>query len=134
MVVAVIISLLQEIDFGSSSTAEQPQAPVPEVPQNGTKVEGLVILSTDSFRKQFKDLLIEKQYNIEVKDYPFEGNEYWLDKFLAHGHMLVVFFLVSKYQAEQDQGKKTKLMMLGMLLVFGWMIATPYLKPQRLGL
>lgn len=54
--------------------------------------------------------------------------------FLTHGHMLVVFFLVSKYQSEQDQGRKTKIMMLGMLVVFGWMFATPYLKTQRLGL
>lgn len=79
-------------------------------------------------------MLIEKQYNIEIKDFPFEGNEYWLNMFFNHGHMLVVFFLVSRYQAEQDQGKKTKLMLLGMVLVFGWMMATPYLKPQRLGL
>lgn len=134
IVVAVCISLIQEIDFSSSSTPEQPQQPVPEVPENGTKVEGLVILSTEHFRKEFKDLMIEKQYNLEVKDYPFEGNEYWLNMFLTHGHMLVVFFLVSKYQAEQDQGKKTKLMILGMVLVFGWMMATPHLKTKRLGL
>jgi uncharacterized membrane protein len=93
-----------------------------------------VILSTDGFRKPFKDLLIEKQFNLEVKEFTFEGNEYWVNLFLSHGHMIVVFFLVSRYQAEQDQGRKTKLMILGMVLVFGWMIATPYLKTQRLGL
>lgn len=69
-----------------------------------------------------------------MKEFPFEGNEYWLNMFLTHGHVLVVFFLVNKYQAEQDQGRKTKIMIFGMLLVFGWMFATPYLKTQRLGL
>ena len=48
--------------------------------------------------------------------------------------MLVVFFLVSKYQAEQDQSSKTKIMILGMVLVFGWMFASPHLKTKRLGL
>ncbi len=48
--------------------------------------------------------------------------------------MVVVFLLVSKYQGEQDQGKKTKLMLIGMGLVFVWMMATPHLKTQRLGL
>jgi hypothetical protein len=94
----------------------------------------LVILSTDKFRKQFKDLLIEKEYNIEIKEFTFEGEEYWINLFLTHGHIVVVFFLVSKYQSEQDQGRKTKLMMLGMVLVFGWMMGSPYLKTQRLGL
>lgn len=137
IVAAVVISLLQELDFGSSSTSEnpnQPATPVAEVPANGTKVEGLLILSTDNFRKPFKELLIEKNYNLEIKEFPFEGNEKYLNMFLTHGHMLVVFFLVSKYQSEQDQGRKTKIMMLGMLVVFGWMFATPYLKTQRLGL
>jgi hypothetical protein len=133
-VVAVVISMVQELNWATSSTVEQPAAPVAEIPQNGTKVEGLVILSTDSFRKQFKDLLIEKEYNLDVKEFPFEGNEYWLNMFLTHGHMIVVFFLVSRYQAEQEQGRKTKIMMLGMLLVFGWMFLTPHLKTQRLGL
>jgi len=72
--------------------------------------------------------------NIELKDYPFEGNEYWLNMFLSHGHTLVVFFLISKYQAETDQSKKTKIMMGGMLLVLCWLFGTPYLKTQRLAL
>ena len=54
--------------------------------------------------------------------------------FLTHGHILVVFFLVSKYQSEEDQSKKTKWMILGMILVFGWMFLSPSLKTQRLGL
>ena len=54
--------------------------------------------------------------------------------FLTHGHVLVVFFLVNKYQAEQEQGRKTKIMIFGMLLVFGWMFASPSLRTQRLGL
>lgn len=57
-----------------------------------------------------------------------------MNAFLTHGHMLVVFFLVSKYQSEQDQGRKTKIMIGGMLLVFIWMMGTPYLRTQRLGL
>ncbi len=69
-----------------------------------------------------------------MKEFPFEGNEYWINMFLTHGHMLVVFFLVSKYQAENDQSRKTKLMAFGMILVFGWMFFSPYLKTQRLGL
>ena len=101
---------------------------------NGTKVDGLVILSTDKFKKEFKELLIEKDYNLEIKDYPFEDTEYWINLFLTHGHMLVVFLLVSKFQGEQDQSKKTKLMILGMVLVFGWMFLSPQLKTQRLGL
>jgi hypothetical protein len=48
--------------------------------------------------------------------------------------MIVVFFLVSKYQAEQDQGRKTKLMIFGMILVFGWMFASPHLRSKKLGL
>ena len=54
--------------------------------------------------------------------------------FLTHGHMVVVFFLVSRYQSETDQSKKTKWMILGMALVFGWMFLAPNLKPKRLGL
>jgi len=49
--------------------------------------------------------------------------------------MLVVFFLVSKYQNPQnDQGQKTKIMMIGMVLVIGWMFFAPHLKPQKLAL
>ena len=48
--------------------------------------------------------------------------------------MLVVFFLVSRYQAEQDQSRKMKIMGIGMLLVFGWMFFMPTLKTQRIGL
>jgi hypothetical protein len=51
--------------------------------------------------------------------------------FLTHGHIIVVFFLVSKYQAQTDEGKKTKMMMIGMVFVFAWMFGTPYLKEQR---
>ena len=68
--IAIGISLFQELDF-SSKVTDQSQEPVREINQNGTKVEGLVILSTDKFKKEFKDLLIEKDYNIEIKDYPF---------------------------------------------------------------
>jgi hypothetical protein len=45
-----------------------------------------------------------------------------------------VFFLVSKYQSEQDQGRKTKLMIIGMVLVVGWMFLTPHIRTQRLAL
>lgn len=62
------------------------------------------------------------------------GQEYWLNLFLTHGHILVVFFLVSRYQSEQEQSAKTKLMILGMVVVFGWMFLTPHLKTQRLAL
>lgn len=134
LIVAVVISAFQEFDFSSKETSTEPQAAAPEIPTNGTKVDGLAIITTDKFRKDFKDLLIAKEYSIEIKEFPFEGNEYWINMFLTHGHMLVVFFLVSKYQSEQDQGRKTKLMMLGMLLVFGWMMGSPYLRTQRLGL
>lgn len=133
--IAIGVSLFQELDFSSTTaTAEKPTEPVAEINQNGTKVDGLVILTTEHFRKDFKDLMIEKDYNIEIKEFPFEGNEYWINMFLTHGHMLVVFFLVSKYQSEQDQSKKTKLMILGMALVFGWMFFTPQLKTKRVGL
>jgi hypothetical protein len=134
--IAIGVSLFQELRLSSALTesTEEAAQPAPEVNTNGTKVEGLFILSTDSFRKDFKELLIEKDYNIEIKDYPFEGNEYYLNLFLQHGHMLVVFFLVSKYQAEQDPSKKSKIMILGMGLVFAWMFFIPSLKTQRLGL
>ena len=54
---AIGVSLFQELNF----LAEKPQteaddAPakkVPQVPENGTKVEGLVILSTDRFKSNF---------------------------------------------------------------------------------
>lgn len=133
--IAIGISLFQEISFVEKQEAAQEEvAPKPEVNVNGTQVEGLYILSTDKFKGQFKDLLIEKDYNIEIKDYPFEDTEYWINLFLTHGHMVVVFFLVSRHQAEQDQSKKMKIMMLGMALVFGWMFLSPQLKTQRLGL
>ena len=48
--------------------------------------------------------------------------------------MLVTFFLVSKYQSEQNQSRKMKIMIFGMIAVFGWMFLTPNLKTQRLGL
>ena len=54
--------------------------------------------------------------------------------FLKHGHLIVVFFLVSRYQSEQDQSRKTKLMGFGMVLVIAWMFLTPYIKTKRLGL
>jgi hypothetical protein len=57
-----------------------------------------------------------------------------MNMFLTHGHMLVVFFLVSKYQAEQDQSRKTKIMIVGMVLVFGWMFLSPNIKTKRIGL
>ena len=107
---------------------------MPQINENGTRIDGLVILSTEHFRKDFKDLQIEKDYNIEIKDYPFEGNEYWINMFLTHGHMVLVFLMISKYQGEQDQSKKTKLMILGMVLVFGWMFVSPQLKTRRVGL
>mgnify|MGYP000892021138 FL=1 len=93
-----------------------------------------MIITSDHFRKELKELLIEQDYNIEIKEFPFEGNEYWLNMFLTHGHMIVVFFLVSRYQSETDQSKKTKWMILGMALVFGWMFLSPQLKPKRIGL
>jgi hypothetical protein len=61
LVIAVLISLFQELNFSSSEasgTPNQPEQPVPEIPVNGTKVEGLIIYATDSFRRPFKDLLI----------------------------------------------------------------------------
>ena len=79
-------------------------------------------------------MLVEKDYNIEIKDYPFEDVEYWMDMFLTHGHMLITFFLVSRYQSEQDQSRKMKIMLLGMVGVFGWMFGSPHFKTQRLGL
>lgn len=133
--VAIGISLFQEISFvEKQESAQEEAAPKPEINVNGTQIEGLYILSTDKFKGQFKDLLIEKDFNIEIKEYPFEGSEYWINMFLTHGHMIVVFFLVSRHQAEQDQSKKTKIMMLGMVLVFGWMFLAPNLKTQRLGI
>ena len=54
--------------------------------------------------------------------------------FLTHGHMVLVFLMISKYQGEQDQSKKTKLMIIGMVLVFGWMFVSPQLKTRRVGL
>ncbi len=133
--IAIGVSLFQELNFTSNAESpEQPVEPVAEINQNGTKVDGLVILSTDHFRKEFKELLIQKDYNIEIKEFPFEGNEYWINLFLTHGHILVVFFMVSRYQSEQDQSKKTKLMIVGMVLVFGWMFFIPQFKTKRLGL
>lgn len=67
LVAAVVFSLFQELDFGSSAAptgTDAPAAAVPEIPANGTKVEGLIILSTDNFRRPFKELLIEKNYNL----------------------------------------------------------------------
>lgn len=134
LVVAVAVSIFQELNFGDSTKPAETQAVAADVPVNGTKVDGLVILSTEKFRKEFKDILTEKELSVEIKEYPFEGEEYWINAFLTHGHMLVVFFLVSKYQSEQDQGRKTKIMIVGMLLVFVWMMGTPYLRTQRLGM
>lgn len=66
--IAIGVSLFQELDFSSSSaTPDTPAEPVAEINQNGTKVDGLVILTTEHFRKDFKDLMIEKDYNIEIK-------------------------------------------------------------------
>lgn len=136
--IAIGISLFQELNLTSTTPTDPNQTTTtetaPTINENGTRIDGLVILSTEHFRKEFKDLQIEKDYNIEIKDYPFEGNEYWINMFLTHGHMLVVFLMVSKYQNEQDQSKKTKLMILGMVLVFGWMFVSPQLKTRRLGL
>lgn len=67
LVAAVVFSLFQELDFGSSAaptSTDTPAPTVPEIPVNGTKVEGLIILSTDNFRRPFKELLIEKNYNL----------------------------------------------------------------------
>ena len=46
LVVAVAVSLFQEINFGGSTKPAEAQAAVADVPVNGTKVDGLVILST----------------------------------------------------------------------------------------
>ncbi|CAM6006148.1 unnamed protein product [Sphagnum balticum] len=134
LIIAVAVSLFQELNFTTTANPDQPQEPVPEINSNGTKVEGLTILATDKFHKSFKDLLIRIDYNIEIKEYPFEGEEYWVNLFLTHGHIMVVFFLVGKYQSEQDQARKTKLMGIGMVLVIAWMFLTPYIKPQRFAL
>ena len=104
------------------------------VPENGTKIEGLTILTTDSFRKPFTKLLADKDYNVEMKEYPFEGQEYYLNLFLTHGHVLVVFFLMSRYQSSNNESSKTKVMMVGMVLVLAWLFASPHLKTERLGL
>ena len=48
--------------------------------------------------------------------------------------MVIVFLLINKYQNEQDQSKKTKFMIFGMVVVFGWLFFAPHFKTQRLGL
>lgn len=63
--IAIGVSLFQELDFSSSTAStEQSTEPVAEINQNGTKVDGLVILTSEHFRKDFKDLMVEKDYNI----------------------------------------------------------------------
>lgn len=64
LVVAVAVSLFQELSFGESTKPTEVQAAAADVPANGTKVDGLVILSTEKFRKEFKDILTEKEYSI----------------------------------------------------------------------
>lgn len=48
--------------------------------------------------------------------------------------MLIVYFLMNKYQTETDGGMKTKIMIVGVLLTIGWFLGTPYIKPQRIAL
>lgn len=51
ILIAIAISLFQELNFSTSPSTDTPAAPVPEVNVNGTKVEGLVIITSDHFRK-----------------------------------------------------------------------------------
>ena len=74
IIIAIAISLFQEFNFGSSTspaTAGQQKPSAPQINENGTKVEGLVILTSDSFRSKFRDLMIQKNYSIQMKEYPF---------------------------------------------------------------
>ncbi len=51
---------------------------------------------------------------------------------LNYGHMIVMWFMMTKYKAEQNESNKKKIMILGFVLVFGWMIAGNVFKPQSI--
>ena len=39
---------------------------------------------------------------------------------------------MGKYKGEEDQGKRKKIMIIGALVVCGWFILMPNLKPNKL--
>ena len=41
---------------------------------------------------------------------------------------------MNKYKSETNDANKKKIMFLGAILVFGWMFAGSYLKPQRVSI
>lgn len=68
--IAIAGSLFQELDFSSPSSSPSTDTsapPAPEINSNGTKVDGLIIVTTEHFRTEIKELMIEKDYNLEIK-------------------------------------------------------------------
>jgi len=97
----------------------------------GPKLQGIRIQSSDKFQTPLKELLAKKQLNIEIVQYEFQGNEYWVSMIANWGHMVLIFFFMSKHKSETDEGKKKKIMIVGALAVVAWFYFSPQLKPQR---
>jgi hypothetical protein len=49
------------------------------------------------------------------------------------GHIILIYFLMSKYKMETDDGKKKKIMIGGALAVVVWFYASSQFRPQALG-
>lgn len=83
------------------SPADETIVNEPEMPST-PEVEGIVILVTDNLRKPLQELLAAEKYNIKTDSYKFDGPEWWFDTVLTYGHMVIVYFLMSKYKAESN--------------------------------
>ena len=79
-------------------------------------------------------MLNHEGYNVKIEDYKFEGQEWWLTAIIDYGHIFVVYYLMSKYQTENDTNKKRKILITGALLVCLWFTVLPSLKPNRISI
>ena len=50
------------------------------------------------------------------------------------GHVILFYFLLTKYKSETDESMKKKILIGGAIAVFGWFYISANMKPQRLAL
>jgi hypothetical protein len=75
--------------------------------------------------------LAQKQLNIEIVSYEFQGNDYWMNMIASWGHVAIIFYFMTRHKNETDGGKKRTIMIMGAVAVVGWFYFSPKLKPQR---